>query len=96
MKVPVVENRGENPPPPKKNIRLPGEEGKCAAPCQDHRGEDAQSDPADAPQSLLLHVAHILQRPERTCNHMAETHAQKEENKRGRGVLQRKGGTGTE
>lgn len=42
-----------------------------------HRGEDAQTDPVGAPQRLLLHVAHILQRPERgTVNHMAETHAQ--------------------
>lgn len=69
----------------KENICLPGDEGKCAAPCQDHRGEDARSDPAGAPQSLLLHIAHVLQRPERTFNHMAETHAQNEENKRGRG-----------
>lgn len=42
-----------------------------------HRGEDAQTDPVGTPQRLLLHVAHILQRPERgTVNHMAETHAQ--------------------
>lgn len=74
------EKWGEN-----NNICLPGEEGKRAAPCQDHRGEDAQSNPAGAPQSLLLHVEHTLQRPERTFNHMAETHAQNEENKRGRG-----------
>lgn len=52
--------------------------------------------------SLLLRGAHILQRPERTFNHMAETHAQNEENKRGWGggaearQRQRKGGTGTE
>lgn len=42
-----------------------------------HRREDAQADPVGAPQRLLLHVTHILQRPERgTVNHMAETHAQ--------------------
>lgn len=50
-----------------------------------HRGEDAQTDPVGTPQRLLLHVAHILQRPERgTVNHMAETHAQSVK-KRGRG-----------
>lgn len=83
VKVAAVEARGEETKQNK--ICLPGEEGKCAAPCQDHRGEDARSNPAGAPQSLLLHVAHILQRPERTFNHMAKTHAQNEENKRGRG-----------
>lgn len=42
-----------------------------------HRREDAQANPVGAPQRLLLHVTHILQRPERgTVNHMAETHAQ--------------------
>lgn len=50
-----------------------------------HQGDDAQSNPVRAPQRLLLHVSHILQRPERTSNHMAETHAQNEENKRGWG-----------
>lgn len=51
-----------------------------------HRGEDAQANPVGAPQRLLLHVAHILQRPERTVNHMSETHAQSEENKKGWGA----------
>lgn len=50
-----------------------------------HRGEDPQADPVGAPQRLLLHVSHILRRPERTVNHMAETHAQNEENKKGWG-----------
>lgn len=56
-----------------------------------HRGEDAQSKPVGAPRRLPLHGAHILQRPERTFNHMAETHTQNEENKRDGG--RRGGGT---
>lgn len=62
-----------------------------------HQGEDAQSNSVRAPQRLLLHVSHILERPERTFNHMAETHAQNEENKRGwgGGHRGREGGTGT-
>lgn len=52
-------------------------EESVQASAKTHRGEDAQTDPVGAPQRLLLHVAHILQRPERgTVNHMAETHAQ--------------------
>lgn len=50
-----------------------------------HGGEDSQANPVGAPQRLLLHVSHILQRPERTVNHMAETYAQSEENKKGLG-----------
>lgn len=42
-----------------------------------HRGEDAQAKPTGTPERLLLHLVHILQRPERgTVNRMAETHAQ--------------------
>lgn len=65
-----------------------------------HRGEDAEADPVGAPQRLLLHVAHILQRPERgTVNHMAETHAQSVRKTRrgwGGGHRERRGGTETE
>lgn len=47
------------------------------ASAKSHRRQDSQANPVNAPQRLLLHVAHILQRPERgTVNHMAETHAQ--------------------
>lgn len=58
-----------------------------------HRGEDAQADPVGAPQRLLLHVAHILQRPERgTVNHMAETHAQSvRKTRKGRGAQREEG-----
>lgn len=56
-----------------------------------HRGENGQSHPVGTSQRLLLNVAHILQRAERTCNHMAETHAQSEENRRGWGVADRGG-----
>lgn len=57
-----------------------------------NRGEDAQADPVGAPQRLLLHVEHILQRPERgTVNHMAETHAQSEENKKEGGAQRGEG-----
>lgn len=66
-----------------------------------HRGEDAQADPVGTPQRLLLHVAHILKRPERgTVNHMVETHAQSvRKTRRGRGGgghRVRKGGTESE
>lgn len=60
---------------------------------ESHRGEDAQADPVGTPQRLLLNVAYILQRPERTFDHMSETHAQSEENKKGWGGRQRRGGT---
>lgn len=58
---------------------LPGRRGRRSSQCQDppRRGCPSQAKPRDTPQRLLLHVVHILQRPERgTVNHMAETHAQ--------------------
>lgn len=41
-----------------------------------HRGEDAQADPVGTPQRLLLHVAHILQRPERGRSTTWQRHMQ--------------------
>lgn len=51
-----------------------------------HRGEDAQADPVGAPQRLLLHVTHILQREARERDgqpHGRDTCTECEENKEG-------------
>lgn len=60
-----------------------------------HRGEDAQADPVGAPQCLLLHVTHILQREARERDgqpHGRDTCTECKENKKGGGGAQREEG----
>lgn len=68
------------------------EEGVQAG-AKTHRGQNTQANPVSAPQRLLLHVANILQRPERgTVNHMAEAHAQRVRKTRNGGGGAERGG----